>query len=576
MGPIDSKRSVKTASGWLFFSFHVENGFRETFKIYTVVHLLDVFEGQMTAAESEDYVTCPSCRALVPWTPICIYCGYSLPPKRKTPEVEEAAPTGQPPPKRLGVTDVSVEPESRLTGFLLWRVRLMELLRARRVSQEVFQQLYKEYLSTTLEAVERKKAFMKEHAYVFAQVEDIRRRLGEMDRRRAAGEQATGEFLDEYSRLKSELDQLQADLSRIRFQQRSLGLVLGEGRDAEILADIEKRFRNYLSYLPLMVGDGLLPPAMEEMVRGDLKEMLVLMEAAGDEAAEVLVEEVEEVAAELLIDDEALLKEVTSVVKGHDDEIRRLIRAIRMKDNALILGPHGEGKTELLLQLQRRLGGIYFHCNEEVSERELVAGFNPSAFVGRNPIHLGCLMQIATGTAKGAPIAFIDAVMKLRPKTQVILFEAMNNKSFTNPVDGKLYFLPEEFSVVAASNLESVVQETPDAAFLDRFGKIILWDTTPDAAVRELLDPYGLPESVVNFLVWVKREVGRMRYLVPISVRNLVKFAQEYNMYRDVYESREELLKLAVDRMLKMRVVNVFGLREFEEAKAKIERYVWE
>jgi len=325
------------------------------------------------------------------------------------------------------------------------------------------------------------------------------------------------------------------------------------------------------------VTDGLLSLSMEEVVRGDLKEMIALVEE--EEAAEAFMVEpevVEEAVEEIPIDDEALVKDVASVVKGHDDEIRRLIRAVRMKDNVLILGPHGEGKTELLLQLQRRLGGIYFHCNEEVSERELVAGFNPSAFVGRNPIHMGCLMQIATGTAKGMPLAFIDAVMKLRPKTQVILFEAMNNKSFTNPVDGKLYFLPEKFSVVAASNLESVVQETPDAAFLDRFGKIILWGTTPDEAVRELLEPYKLPGSVVNFLVWVKREVGRMRYLVPISVRNLIKFAQEYTRYREIYDDREELLKLAVDRMLKMRVVNVFGLREYEEAKAKIERYVWE
>jgi len=531
----------------------------------------------MTATENEDYLTCPSCRALVPWTPVCIYCGYRLPPKRVEPRKKGPTSTRPLSLEGLGVTDVSVEPESRLAGYLLWRVRLMELLRAHRVSSEVFEQLYKEYISTTLEAVERKKVFMKEFSDAKVQMEDTKWRLGEMDGRRASGERATSEFLDEYSRLKSEQEQLQADLSRIRFQQRSLGLILGEGRDPEILTAVENRFRKYLSYLPLMVTDGLLSLSMEEVVRGDLKEMIALVEE--EEAAEAFMVEpevVEEAVEEIPIDDEALVKDVASVVKGHDDEIRRLIRAVRMKDNVLILGPHGEGKTELLLQLQRRLGGIYFHCNEEVSERELVSGFNPSAFVGRNPIHMGCLMQIATGTAKGMPFAFIDAVMKLRPKTQVILFEAMNNKSFTNPVDGKLYFLPEGFSVVAASNLESVVQETPDAAFLDRFGKIILWGTTPDEAVRELLDPYKLPGSVINFLVWVKREVGRMRYLVPISVRNLIKFAQEYTRYREIYDDREELLKLAVDRMLKMRVVNVFGLREYEEAKAKIERYVWE
>lgn len=304
----------------------------------------------MTVAESEEYVTCPRCRTLVPWTPSCIYCGSSLPSKRKLPEREEAASTRQLSVEELIAKDISVEPESRLLSYMLWRVRLMELMRERRVSQEVFEKLYKEYISTTLEAVERKKAFMKDIADTRAQVEDAQRMLVEMDRRRASGEQATGEFLDEYSRLKSELDQLQTDLSRIMFQQRSLGLSLSEVKDAEILEALGKRFRNYLSYLPLMVSDGLLFPAMEEVVRGDLKEMLTLMEVADFEAVEPLVEEEMEEAVETLpMGDEALLKEVTSVVRGHDDEIRRLIRAIRMKDNALILGPHGEGKTELLL-----------------------------------------------------------------------------------------------------------------------------------------------------------------------------------------------------------------------------------
>jgi len=533
--------------------------------------------GWMIVAESEEYVTCPRCNTLVPQTPSCIYCGSSLPPKGGAPDRKETVSTRRLSPEGLDARDISVEPESRLAGYMLWRVRLMELMRERRVSWEVFEKIYNEYISATMEAVERKRVLMKEMAETRDQAEDVRRMLGEMDGRKSAGEQVTGEFLDEYSRLKSELDQLQTDLSRLMFRQRSLGLVLGEGGDAEALAAVGKRFRNYLSYLPLMVTEGLLPPSMEEVVRGDLKEMLSLMEAAGEEAVEAFFEEVPEAAVEEpLVDDEALLKEVAYVVRGHDDEIRRIIRAIRMRDNVLVLGPHGEGKTELLLQLQKRLGGIYFHCNEEVSERELVAGFNPSAFVGRNPIHLGCLMQIATGASKGMPIAFIDAVMKLRPKTQIILFEAMNNKSFINPVDGRLYFLPEVFSVISASNLESVVQETPDAAFLDRFGKIILWRETSDEAVRELIAPYGLPESIVNFLIWTKREVGGMRYLVPISVRNLIKFAREYNRYRDVYEDREELLKLAVDRMLKMRVVNVFGLREYEEARAKIGGYNWE
>ena len=88
-------------------------------------------------------------------------------------------------------------------------------------------------------------------------------------------------------------------------------------------------------------------------------------------------------------EDDDTFRELVKHVKGHDDEIRRLLRAVRMKDNVLLLGPHGEGKTEIMLQLQRIMGGVYLHCSEEVTERELVAGFNPSAFVGKDPVHNG-------------------------------------------------------------------------------------------------------------------------------------------------------------------------------------------
>ncbi|RJS67716.1 hypothetical protein CW680_02155, partial [Candidatus Bathyarchaeota archaeon] len=296
---------------------------------------------------------------------------------------------------------------------------------------------------------------------------------------------------------------------------------------------------------------------------------------AGLEAASTL-ERIPSYPEEDFFDEELIFKRVTSVVKGHDDEIRRIIRAIKMRDNVLIIGRHAEGKTELLLQLHKCLGGIYFHCHEEVSERELIAGFNPSAFVGVNPVHMGCLMQIVSGEVKGLPIAFIDEIMKLRPKTQIILFEAMNNKRFLNPVDGKTYYLPPEFSVVSSSNIESVVQETPDIAFLDRFGKIIMWKDTPDDAIREILKPYGLPSRVVDLILWVRRQVAGMRYLVPVSIRNLQKFALEYDRYRSTYRNPEELKKLIIDRLLKVRVLNIFGLREFEEAKKKIEQYIGE
>jgi tRNA(Ile)-lysidine synthase TilS/MesJ len=37
----------------------------------------------------------------------------------------------------------------------------------------------------------------------------------------------------------------------------------------------------------------------------------------------------------------------------------RLLRVVKIKDNALLLGHHGEDKTETLLQLHRIMGGVF-------------------------------------------------------------------------------------------------------------------------------------------------------------------------------------------------------------------------
>ena len=524
----------------------------------------------MMGMTEEEYVICPECKSLVPHTPVCIYCGAKLPrPKRK--EKEDLSLTLE-----TQIEEASEESvQGRLGRYLLWRVRLLELLRSGKVSREVFEQLYREYSSVTKKAIERRRRLEEELEGIVKVMEERRRRLEELDVLRSNGLLVKEELLDEYSKLKSEIEELERQAARVRFQHRALGWVSSEGLSADMASKFSERFQKALLYLPTMVSQGLLSPGMEEEVREDLLETLKVLERErAVEESQPKLEEPTEVSREEPFDEEALFAEVSSVVFGHDDEIRRVIKAIKMGDNVLILGRHGEGKTELLLQLHRRLGGVYFHCNEEVSEREIIAGFNPSAFVGENPIHNGCLMQIASGAAKGLPIAFIDDIMKLRPKTQVILFEAMNNKEFTNPVDGRKYTLPEGFSVVSASNLESVAQEMPDAAFLDRFGKIVMWGETPDDAMRKALEPYRLPEWVVEFLLWVRREVGGMRYLVPVSFRNIIKFAREYNAYRQLYQDTGELWKLAVDRLLKMRVINAFGLKEYEEAREKMKRYL--
>jgi len=533
----------------------------------------------------ENFVVCPSCGYRVPRTPVCIRCGFDLSNSKltsKPPPVPHAAST----PSEAGTEKRPESNVGRLLNYVIWRAKIVWLLLEGKVSKEIFEKIYRDYTSkiNSLLASEGGLTNLMDAFSVVSRLREAKRNLDELMVRHRIGEVSDREYISNYTALMSELSVLEREAVKAEFQYNHLKRVIGEflgDRYSSLKEQIEKCYER----LPRMIEEqNIIDAEIAETVKRDLELIMQVLETlsheqsgglAGLEAASTL-ERVPGYPEEDFFDEELIFKRVTSVVKGHDDEIRRIIRAIKMRDNVLIIGRHAEGKTELLLQLHKCLGGIYFHCHEEVSERELIAGFNPSAFVGVNPVHMGCLMQIVSGEVKGLPIAFIDEIMKLRPKTQIILFEAMNNKRFLNPVDGKTYYLPPEFSVVSSSNIESVVQETPDIAFLDRFGKIIMWKDTPDDAIREILKPYGLPSRVVDLILWVRRQVAGMRYLVPVSIRNLQKFALEYDRYRSTYRNPEELKKLIIDRLLKVRVLNIFGLREFEEAKKKIEQYIGE
>jgi|GEM_PF-1548392 len=547
----------------------------------------------------DDHLTCPSCNAVVPWSHACINCGHELPPKQReedpfdvlrenlrdeenkekaSEELEAVLPEPAP----------GEEPEGRLAQHMLRRLKILEMADRGEISHEVFSKLYTEIMEKTEDLMDQytdigEKA--NEAAEILAETRNlVEQKQGQLERGEISGE----EYAEELDRLRNVIDKIQDSIMRLRVQRDALGLGGDTGEDVAKLKELQRKLHHYRSYLPVMVTSDSVPKSMQETVYGDLSQMVDILDSNVDWEY-VHEEPIYEVAGEpeeehekpvehgaARAEDDDTFKELVKHVKGHDDEIRRLLRAVRMKDNVLLLGPHGEGKTETMLQLQRIMGGVYLHCSEEVTERELVAGFNPSAFVGENPVHNGVLMQIVLNEGKDAPIAYIDAVTKLRSKTQVTLFEAMNSKTFTNPVDGQRHSLPDGFCVVAASDLDRVAQDTPDPGLLDRFGKTIMWGRTPMESIQGLVARHALPAHIFDFIVWVKLEVGKMRYMTPVSVRNLMKFAKEYHAYRDLYQSQDEVKQLAVDRLLKMRVLNQFGVEEYEEAHRRVMEYTWE
>jgi hypothetical protein len=544
------------------------------------------------------HLTCPSCNAVVPWGKACINCGHELPPRqhREDPfevlrdslrDEENREKAAEELEAALPEPTLDEEPEGRLARHMLHRVRIMDMADRGEISHEVFSELYTEIIEKTEGLMDQYMGIGEKVNQAAEILVETRNLVEQKQGQRERGEISDEEYVEEFERLRNVIDKIQDGISRLRVQRSELGLGGETDEDAAKLRELQRRLHHYRGYLPVMVASDSVPRSMQDTVYGDLCQMVEIMDSNVEweyvheepeyETEEAWQEEpaeaVEKEAARM--EDDETFKELVRHVKGHDDEIRRLLRAVRMRDNVLLLGPHGEGKTETLLQLQRVMGGVYLHCSDEVTERELVAGFNPSAFVGKDPVHKGVLMQIAQSEEE-APIAYIDAVVKLRPKTQAALFEAMNSKSFTSPVDGQRYELPDGFCVVAASDLDRVAQDTPDQGLLDRFGKIMMWGRTPIESIQGLVARHALPAHVFDFIIWVKLEVEKMRYMTPVSVRNLEKFAKEYHAYRDLYQSQDEVKQLAVDRLLKMRVLNQFGVEEYEEARRRVMEYNWE
>ena len=541
----------------------------------------------------EDHTTCPSCNAHIPWSPACINCGEPLPElERETTQTEWINGS-----LKEGDLDtiLQLDPEEKPEGFLacllLMRLKLLRTAAEGSISHEDFMELYTGCRERTQETIQQYESAGAQMGEACITLLDTKEQLEGNQSKIDTGELGIEEFMEEFTKLRRTIDKVQDNINHLKANQKSLGLGGETEEDLEKLRDIHGGLIHHYQNLPVMTLDNLIPKSYTETLTLDLKNCLGLLSEIGEEfkitesdLAQIEPDTTEEEPQPLddtplkeksVLREDAALEKVTKYVKGHDDEVKRLLRALRMNDNILILGPPGEGKTETLLRLQDCFGGVYYSCSEETTERELVAGYNPSAFTGENPTHEGLLMR-TVNQVEGSPIAYIDDVMKLRPSAQVILLEAMNNKTFTNPVDGKIYKLPDTFCVVAASNLETTAVAAPELSFLDRFGKTIMWTTTPVENIKSLLSRYALPEEVFQFTVWIKNQVNQMNYLAPVSVRNILKFAKEYHEYKRAYQDREELSLMAVDRLLKIRVMNIFGMQEYEEARNGIRSYMWE
>ena len=168
-----------------------------------------------------------------------------------------------------------------------------------------------------------------------------------------------------------------------------------------------------------------------------------------------------------------LQKEVSTVIKGKDEVIRKVIMAILASGHVLLEDVPGLGKTTLAKAFSKALG----FANKRI---QFTPDTMPSDIVGMSIYNEQTnAFEYVEGAAVNCNLLLGDEINRTSSKTQSALLEAMAEGCVT--VDGVTYQLLEPFVVMATQNpvTSGGTQALPDSQ-LDRF-MICLSMGYPDA-----------------------------------------------------------------------------------------------
>ena len=168
-----------------------------------------------------------------------------------------------------------------------------------------------------------------------------------------------------------------------------------------------------------------------------------------------------------------LQKEVSTVIKGKDEVIRKVIMAILASGHVLLEDVPGLGKTTLAKAFSKALG----FANKRI---QFTPDTMPSDIVGMSIYNEQTnAFEYVEGAAVNCNLLLGDEINRTSSKTQSALLEAMAEGCVT--VDGVIHQLLEPFVVMATQNpvTSGGTQALPDSQ-LDRF-MICLSMGYPDA-----------------------------------------------------------------------------------------------
>ena len=139
-----------------------------------------------------------------------------------------------------------------------------------------------------------------------------------------------------------------------------------------------------------------------------------------------------------------LQKEVSTVIKGKDEVIRKVIMAILASGHVLLEDVPGLGKTTLAKAFSKALG----FANKRI---QFTPDTMPSDIVGMSIYNEQTnAFEYVEGAAVNCNLLLGDEINRTSSKTQASLLEVMEEGNAT--VDGKTYEIPKPFTVIATQN----------------------------------------------------------------------------------------------------------------------------
>lgn len=258
----------------------------------------------------EETVNCASCGREVPKTLYCIYCGSALfakeeaskdtavtevaeesntepitaEPRVKKPSNEAVPPIPsvehqvKPKPKDEPAADPEVaELMEEFKKNYIWKVKLCSVLCDDGVSEDVFTNLFEEYVNkiNQLSQVrnERVAYYRKDFEKKKTELEEAERKLEELKVRTAIGQLSSQEMDAQVPELKEKINRLTSETSRLDAQLSRLNDLM-RGTTPKGIFDLEKTARRCIESLDPMITNGKISNKLGNELRKDLEAVL--------------------------------------------------------------------------------------------------------------------------------------------------------------------------------------------------------------------------------------------------------------------------------------------------------------